>query len=92
MFDIIDSQYVTDQIAISGHSKARTPTRRRHPFTQKYEGQVHTQSKLRHGMGQYQFDNTFFRYEGEYVQGRKQGQGRLIMQDGTVIDGTFVDD
>lgn len=49
-------------------------------------------SKLRHGVGHYQFDNKFFRYEGEYIQGKKQGKGSLILQDGTVIKGTFVDD
>lgn len=59
---------------------------------QKFEGTLHPASKLRHGTGVYHYDNSFFTYEGEYLNGRKNGQGSLKMKDGTVINGTFKDD
>lgn len=36
-----------------------------------YEGDV--EGGLRHGHGAYAYANGVFRYEGEYVKGRKQG-------------------
>ena len=38
---------------------------------QKYTGDIH--NNVRHGVGTYEYANKFFRYEGEYVNGKKHG-------------------
>ena len=38
---------------------------------QEYTGDIH--NNVRHGVGTYEYANTFFRYEGEYVNGKKHG-------------------
>ena len=52
------------------------------------QGQV--SGRLPHGHGTYRFANPCFVYEGDFVQGRKQGQGRLTLSDGSVIEAPFV--
>ena len=37
----------------------------------KYTGDIH--NNVRHGVGTYEYANKFFRYEGEYVNGKKHG-------------------
>jgi hypothetical protein len=59
---------------------------------QKYQGAVHTITKLRHGKGTYAYDNAFFTYEGTYEDGKKNGEGALKFRDGRVIHGNFVED
>lgn len=52
-----------------------------------YQGEM--AHNLRNGFGIYQYDNKFFRYEGEWKNGIKNGQGKLIMKDGSYIEGEF---
>lgn len=46
---------------------------------------------LRNGFGIYVFENTFFRYEGQWAKGVKHGLGKLIMKDGSFYEGEFRD-
>ena len=39
------------------------------------------------GYGCYLYENKFFRYEGEWKQGIKQGNGRFTLGDGSVFEG-----
>ncbi|KAK3085756.1 hypothetical protein FSP39_008240, partial [Pinctada imbricata] len=41
------------------------------------------------GHGVYVYENKYFRYEGEWRNGLKDGQGRLLMTDGTYYAGQF---
>ncbi|XP_031818860.1 MORN repeat-containing protein 1 isoform X2 [Sarcophilus harrisii] len=43
------------------------------------------------GYGHYLYPNTFFRYEGEWKDGKKHGHGKLLFKDGSYYDGEFVD-
>ena len=52
-----------------------------------YDGDIH--NNVRHGNGTYVYANTFFKYEGEYVNGQKHGQGRFFLGDGSVYTGSF---
>lgn len=61
-------------------------------ISKRYQGGIHTISKLRHGKGIYTYDNTFFTYEGSYENGKKDGQGIIRFKDGRVINATFVND
>ncbi|GFR82095.1 MORN repeat-containing protein 1 [Elysia marginata] len=45
---------------------------------------------LRDGYGTYVFENPFFRYEGEWMKGKKHGHGKLLMKDGTYYEGQFI--
>ncbi|RUS92178.1 hypothetical protein EGW08_000031, partial [Elysia chlorotica] len=45
---------------------------------------------LRDGFGTYVFENSFFRYEGEWMKGKKHGHGKLLMKDGTYYEGQFI--
>ncbi|CAL1528059.1 unnamed protein product [Lymnaea stagnalis] len=49
------------------------------------------QKFLRDGYGTYVYENSFFRYEGEWVKGKKHGHGKLVMKDGTYYEGQFTD-
>mmetsp|Transcript_79924 Transcript_79924/g.232011 ORF Transcript_79924/g.232011 Transcript_79924/m.232011 type:complete len:408 (+) Transcript_79924:31-1254(+) len=53
-----------------------------------YDGEVNVQG-LRHGRGRYTYPNTFFTYDGEWVEGQKHGQGKLILGDGSLYEGEF---
>ncbi|KAK7115210.1 hypothetical protein V1264_001128 [Littorina saxatilis] len=44
----------------------------------------------REGYGVYVYENQYFRYEGEWKNGKKHGHGKLLMKDGTYYEGQFV--
>ncbi|CAF0743087.1 unnamed protein product [Adineta steineri] len=50
-----------------------------------------TRRSLRSGFGVYQYSNPFFRYEGTWHEGKKQGFGKLLFGDGSYYQGEFVD-
>ncbi|XP_006871840.1 PREDICTED: MORN repeat-containing protein 1 [Chrysochloris asiatica] len=43
------------------------------------------------GYGVYVYANSFFRYEGEWKEGKKHGHGKLLFKDGSYYEGDFVD-
>ncbi|XP_058160595.1 MORN repeat-containing protein 1 isoform X2 [Dasypus novemcinctus] len=45
----------------------------------------------RDGYGLYIYQNSFFRYEGEWKGGKKHGHGKLLFKDGSYYEGKFVD-
>ncbi|XP_054857869.1 MORN repeat-containing protein 1 isoform X2 [Eublepharis macularius] len=45
----------------------------------------------RNGYGHYIYSNSFFEYEGEWKDGKKQGHGKLLFKDGSYYEGEFVD-
>lgn len=53
-----------------------------------YEGS--TLNTQRDGSGTFYFANKFFKYEGEYKDGLRHGQGRLTLGDGSFVEGQFV--
>ena len=52
---------------------------------QVYIGSIDPETTRRHGLGKYTYSNPFFTYEGEYVDGKKNGRGTLKMNSGTKI-------
>ena len=44
-------------------------------------------SGLPNGLGVCKFENTFFRYEGEWLNGKMHGKGMLMMADGGFYEG-----
>ncbi|XP_052816897.1 MORN repeat-containing protein 1-like isoform X3 [Mya arenaria] len=42
------------------------------------------------GKGSYEYDNKFFKYEGQWKNGKKHGMGKLTFSDGGYYEGTFV--
>ncbi|XP_073459094.1 MORN repeat-containing protein 1 isoform X1 [Aquarana catesbeiana] len=56
--------------------------------SKQYAGDVKKQ--LRHGYGIYVYTNSFFRYEGEWKDGKKHGHGKLLFRDGSYYEGEFV--
>lgn len=54
-----------------------------------YKGEM--MHNLRNGFGIYIYENKFFRYEGEWRNGVKHGNGKLIMKDGSFYEGEFRD-
>ncbi|KAM9034691.1 MORN repeat-containing protein 1 [Sarcophilus harrisii] len=54
-----------------------------------YQGSM--RRMVRDGYGHYLYPNTFFRYEGEWKDGKKHGHGKLLFKDGSYYDGEFVD-
>jgi hypothetical protein len=42
-------------------------------------------------VGTYNYQNPFFRYTGDWVQGKKHGHGVLFFGDGGSYEGAFVD-
>ena len=58
--------------------------RARKPF---YEGSVRDQ--LRSGYGKSTFRNGFFQYEGEWLEGKMHGRGKLMFGDGGFFEGEF---
>ncbi|XP_064640367.1 MORN repeat-containing protein 1-like isoform X3 [Lineus longissimus] len=48
-----------------------------------------TKNLLRDGYGVYNYANKFFRYEGEWMDGKKHGHGKLVMNDGSYYEGEF---
>lgn len=59
------------------------------PPAQAYRGSV--RNELRHGQGTYQYDNKFFKYTGDWVDGKKHGHGVFFLGDGGTYEGSFVD-
>lgn len=55
----------------------------------RYQGEFVPITKVRHGKGTYIYENAFFRYEGEWVNGVKHGHGILRMADGSYYEGWF---
>ncbi|XP_071502840.1 MORN repeat-containing protein 1-like [Diadema antillarum] len=49
-----------------------------------------TRDQLRHGYGVYKYCNKFFKYEGEWKEGKKHGHGKLLMADGSYYEGEFI--
>uniref|UniRef100_A0A8D2AFA8 MORN repeat containing 1 n=1 Tax=Sciurus vulgaris TaxID=55149 RepID=A0A8D2AFA8_SCIVU len=45
----------------------------------------------RNGYGVYVYPNSFFRYEGEWKEGKKHGHGKLLFKDGSYYEGEFSD-
>ncbi|XP_075047828.1 MORN repeat-containing protein 1 isoform X2 [Mixophyes fleayi] len=43
-----------------------------------------------HGYGLYVYANSFFRYDGEWEDGKKHGHGKLLFRDGSSYEGEFV--
>ncbi|KAL4465492.1 hypothetical protein ABPG72_009430 [Tetrahymena utriculariae] len=56
-----------------------------------YVGDKDPWTKQRQGKGVYTFQNSFFQYQGEWVDGKKHGQGILRMKDGTFYEGQFIE-
>ncbi|CAI9715126.1 Hypothetical predicted protein [Octopus vulgaris] len=56
-------------------------------YTEKYEGEQ--KKALRNGYGVYHYSNTFFKYEGEWVNSKKHGFGTLTLKDGSYYKGNF---
>jgi len=54
-----------------------------------YNGELN--GRLRHGQGSYVYSNRFFRYDGAWENGRRQGHGVFTMGDGSRYEGEFVD-
>jgi hypothetical protein len=52
-------------------------------------GDLDPVTKLREGQGVYTYDNPYFQYKGDYQRGVKQGQGVLLMRDGSRYEGEF---
>uniref|UniRef100_H3AVE3 MORN repeat containing 1 n=2 Tax=Latimeria chalumnae TaxID=7897 RepID=H3AVE3_LATCH len=52
-----------------------------------YIGEMKEQ--MRDGFGLYVYSNNFFRYEGEWMRGKKHGHGKLVMKDGSFYEGQF---
>ncbi|PAA46777.1 hypothetical protein BOX15_Mlig029097g2 [Macrostomum lignano] len=52
-----------------------------------YIGERANQQK--NGFGVYKFRNGFYRYEGNWKDGKKHGHGKLVMADGSFYEGSF---
>ena len=57
----------------------------------RYQGGIDPATKLRNGEGTYSYTNSFFQYQGNWVNGVKTGEGALIMGDGGYYQGAFVE-
>lgn len=57
----------------------------------RYVGDVDPVTKLRQGRGVYSYSNPFFQYQGDFESGKKEGEGALLMKDGSKYEGAFVD-
>ena len=58
-----------------------------HSLKPHYEGRV--DNLLRNGYGKGTFRNTFFAYEGEWLDGKMHGSGRLTLGDSGAYEGEF---
>ena len=61
------------------------------PEKDRYVGEISAETKLRHGKGKYKYPNPYFTYEGDWVDGVKDGQGVLYFADGGRYEGEFKD-
>eukprot|EP00933_Yihiella_yeosuensis_P014551 TRINITY_DN13006_c0_g4_i1.p1 TRINITY_DN13006_c0_g4~~TRINITY_DN13006_c0_g4_i1.p1 ORF type:complete len:460 (+),score=87.56 TRINITY_DN13006_c0_g4_i1:90-1469(+) len=55
----------------------------------RYDGDVSIATGLREGKGTYHYPNPYFVYEGEWLAGKKHGQGRLSFDIGGYYEGEF---
>jgi hypothetical protein len=55
----------------------------------RYEGEVSVKTKRREGEGTYMYPNSFFTYQGQWLDGKKHGRGRLSFSDGGYYEGDF---
>ncbi|CAE7414894.1 MORN1 [Symbiodinium sp. CCMP2592] len=55
----------------------------------RYEGEVSISSGQREGRGTYFYTNPYFVYEGEWLDGKKHGQGRLTFGEDGFYEGCF---
>nr|XP_022338314.1 MORN repeat-containing protein 1-like isoform X4 [Crassostrea virginica] len=67
------------------------PARPKRRISERREFCVNPFPKHGSGHGIYQYENKYFRYEGQWRKGVKHGQGKLQMADGSYYEGTFVD-
>ncbi|XP_062611375.1 MORN repeat-containing protein 1-like isoform X3 [Saccostrea cucullata] len=65
------------------------PVRPRRQISERREYNVNPFPKRTSGHGIYQYENKYFRYEGQWRGGIKHGQGKLQMADGSYYEGTF---
>ncbi|XP_061189942.1 MORN repeat-containing protein 1-like isoform X2 [Saccostrea echinata] len=65
------------------------PVRPRRQISERREYTVNPFPKRASGHGIYQYENKYFRYEGQWRGGIKHGQGKLQMADGSYYEGTF---
>nr|CAH8868614.1 unnamed protein product [Trichobilharzia regenti] len=54
-----------------------------------YVGQTHNDK--RNGTGIYSYRNGYYKYEGQWSDGKKCGNGKFTMKDGSVYEGDFTD-
>lgn len=55
----------------------------------RYEGEVSISTGQREGKGKFFYGNPYFVYEGDWVDGKKHGQGRLSFDGGGFYEGDF---
>jgi len=55
----------------------------------RYVGNIDPVTKLRDGQGCYTYTNPYFQYQGSFEQGKKTGEGVLIMRDGSKYAGEW---
>lgn len=65
------------------------PARPLRQISERKEHSVNPFPKRGSGHGIYQYENKYFRYEGQWRNGTKHGQGKLQMADGSYYEGTF---
>ena len=53
----------------------------------RYVGDIDPVTKLRNGQGCYTYTNPFFQYQGTFDNGKKTGEGVLLMRDGSKYAG-----
>lgn len=57
----------------------------------RYVGGIDPVTKLRHGQGCYTYTNPYFQYQGTFDNGKKTGEGVILMRDGSKYAGEFID-
>jgi len=57
----------------------------------RYQGEVSIKTGQREGKGTYYYTNPYFIYEGEWLDGKKHGQGRLSFGADGFYEGSFED-
>ena len=55
-----------------------------------YTGELQEKTLLREGQGTYRYKNSFFKYQGEWKQGKKHGMGIFTLGDGSSYEGNFL--
>ncbi|XP_021354202.1 MORN repeat-containing protein 1-like isoform X3 [Mizuhopecten yessoensis] len=63
----------------------------RKPLSERNACTYNSMPKGGSGLGVYTYENKYFRYEGQWRNGKKHGHGKLQMQDGSYYEGTFND-